>query len=105
MCQDFDPSRLPSSTSSKDSCLNGLIPAASASQKKKKKSGRRNKSHNNRGNARKAVNNEVGSKIVYMPQLLLEVSVTNDRRCLLDAILSLVPETMNPSGIMSSKNS
>ena len=27
VCQDFDPSRLPSSTSLKDSCLNGTIPA------------------------------------------------------------------------------
>ena len=91
MRKDFDPNRLPGSTSSKDSCLNGLIPAAS-SQNKKKKRGRRDKSRNNRGNARKAINNEVGSRIVYMPQFSSDVAVTNGRRCLLDAILSLVPD-------------
>ena len=59
--QGFDPSRLPGSTSSKDSSLNGLIPAASSRNKKKKRR-RRNKSHHKRrGNARKAVNNKVGS--------------------------------------------
>jgi len=90
--QGFDPSRLPGSTSSEDSSLNGLIPAASSRNKKKKRD-RRTNSHHKRGHARKAVNNEVGSKIVYMPQLSSDVSsVTNDRRCLLDAILSLVPD-------------
>ena len=59
--QGFDPSRLPGSTSSEDSSLNGLIPAASSRNKKKKRD-RRNKSHHKRGNARKAVNNEVGNK-------------------------------------------
>jgi len=90
--QGFDPSRLPGSTSSEDSSLNGLIPAASSRNKKKKRD-RRTNSHHKRGHARKAVTNEVGSKIVYMPQLSSDVSsVTNDRRCLLDSILSLVPD-------------
>ena len=89
--QGFDPSRLPGSTSSEDSSLNGLIPAASSRTKKKKRD-RRTNSHHKRGHARKAVNNEVGSRIVYMPQLSSDVAVTNGRRCLLDAILSLVPD-------------
>ena len=89
--QGLDPSRLPGSTSSEDSSLNGLIPAASSRNKKKKRD-RRTNSHHKRGHARKAVNNEVGSRIVYMPQFSSDVAVTNGRRCLLDAILSLVPD-------------
>ena len=90
----FDPSQLPCSTLSKDSCRNGTIPTETSNQNKKKKRRKhRNQSCRKRARHSNAVNNEVGSKIVYLPQLSSEVSsLTNDRRCLLDAILSLVPD-------------
>ena len=93
MFADFDPSQLPCSTSSKDSCLNGTIPTEPSNQNKKKKRRKhRNQSCRKRARHSNAINNEVGSKIVYMPQFSSDVAVTNDRRCLLDAILSLVPD-------------
>ena len=85
------PSGLPSTSSSKDSGLNGKLSASSQTEKKKKNQ-RGKKSKNNRTNAKRATNNEVGSRIIRTPSLSVSVDVPNQRRCLLDSLLSLITD-------------
>jgi hypothetical protein len=62
----------------------------SAALQKQKKRDRRTRTSNKRNNTNKAISNEVGSRIIINPQLSRGVPVDNTRRCLLDALLSLI---------------